>query len=153
MTFLVDADSFPAAARAVIIRAAERRGVPAVFIAQKDPGLPKGASVRFIAAPAGPDAADDLLVERALPGDLAFTHDVPLAARLVEKGVLVLSERGTVYTAENIRSRLSERNFMAGLRDSNLIPSLGLGGKGYGPRELQAFSNAFDRELAKLMRP
>lgn len=152
MTFYIDADSFPASAREVIIRAAIRRNIMAVFVARRNPGLPKNPLIRFEAAPEGSDAADDIIARLVQPGDLSFTHDVPLAARLVESGVLVINDRGMVYTTENIRARLSERNFMAALRNDNLIPSAGMGGKPYGQRELQEFSNAFDRELTRLLK-
>jgi uncharacterized protein YaiI (UPF0178 family) len=149
MTIFVDADSFPAPARAVICRAAERRRIATLFVARTNPGLPKSPFIRFTAAPPGSDAADDIIVGLAGAGDLAFTHDIPLAARLVEKGVLVLDDRGAVYTGENIRTRLSERQFMAGMRESNLVVSIGKPGRSYGQRELAEFANAFDRELTR----
>jgi uncharacterized protein YaiI (UPF0178 family) len=152
MTIFVDADSFPSLARAVICRAVERHRIPAVFVARVNPGLPKSPLIRFMPAPPGADSADDIVVEQAQAGDLAFTHDIPLAARLVEKGVLVLDDRGAVYTSENVRTRLSERQFMAGLRESNLVGSIGKPGRSYGPRELAEFANAFDRELTRRLR-
>ena len=149
MKFFIDADSFPVPARATIIRAAERHGLKALFVAQKDPGLPTGPCIRFVAVPPGDDGADNWIVDQSMPGDLVFTRDIPLAARLVEKKILVLNDRGTVYTAENVRSRLSERDFMTEMRFNNMAtPSI----KSYGQRELAEFANAFDRELTRLLR-
>jgi uncharacterized protein YaiI (UPF0178 family) len=97
--------------------------------------------------PPGEDSADDRIVELARPGDLVLTRDIPLAERLVEKGVGVLDDRGRTYSKENIREFRSLRDFMVGLAENSL-------GKertaNYGKRELKAFADSFDRELGKL---
>ena len=66
----------------------------------------------------GPDAADDHIAEEAQPGDLAVTADIPLAAKLVAKGVVAIDPRGAEYTEENIGERLSVRDFMDQLRST-----------------------------------
>ena len=40
---------------------------------------PAYSCVRLIVVPSGPDAADDYLVEHAVPGELVICSDVPLA--------------------------------------------------------------------------
>ena len=42
--------------------------------------------MKSIQVPAGFDVADDRIVELIQPGDLAITADIPLAAKVVEKG-------------------------------------------------------------------
>ena len=148
MRFFIDADSFPGLCREVICRAATKRGIRAVFVARSRPVLPKSTLFSFVGAGDDPDAADDLIVEQALPDDMVFTRDIPLAARLVDRGVLVLNDRGNVYTKENIGPRLSERDFMADMRAAGIA---GMGGRTYSRRELLDFANAFDRELTKRM--
>lgn len=150
MHFYIDADSFPALCRDIICRAALKRQIPAVFVARSRPPLPKSRLISFVAATAGPDAADDLIVDLATSADLVFTRDIPLAARLVAKGVLVLNDRGTVYTGDNIGPRLSQRDLMADLRDAGIA---GMGGRSYSQRELLEFANAFDRILTKRAMP
>jgi uncharacterized protein YaiI (UPF0178 family) len=49
---------------------------------------------------------------------LVITSDIPLAAEVIEKGGLVLSSRGELFTTENIRSRLNIRDFMDTMRAS-----------------------------------
>ena len=39
--------------------------------------------------------------------DLVITADIPLAARIVEKGGVALDPRGVLYTEENVGERLS----------------------------------------------
>jgi uncharacterized protein YaiI (UPF0178 family) len=144
---LVDADSCPRAARELILRSAARRGIPAVFAANRPiPEIPDSA---MELCPQEAGAADNRIAELALPGDLVVTRDIPLAARLVEASILVLDDRGGVYTRENIRERLSLRNFMVGLAENGLgrarIPS-------YGKRDLKTFADSLDRVLARLTR-
>jgi len=93
--------------------------------------------------------ADDHIAEQAQPGDLAVTADIPLAARLVEKGVRVIDPRGAEYTSENIGERLSVRDFMDQLRSTGVETG---GPAAYGQKEKQAFASALDRALAKLLR-
>jgi len=96
--------------------------------------------------PPGEGSADDRIAGLAAPGDLVVTRDLPLAERLVDAGVLVIDDRGRVYTRENIRERRSLRDFMVGLADNNLGPDRTAS---YGPRELHAFASSLDRELTR----
>lgn len=149
MKILVDSDSCPRPARESVVRASKRTGITAIFAANRPiPGI-EGSTVRMELCPTGEGAADDRIVELAEKGDLAVTRDIPLAARLVERSIRVIDDRGTVYTRENIRERLSLRDFMVGLADSGLgAPRTNT----YGSRELKAFADGFDRELNKLIR-
>jgi uncharacterized protein YaiI (UPF0178 family) len=143
---LVDADSCPRAARELVLRAAERRGLDAVFAANRPiPGL-RGRAVMELCPP-GEGAADERLVELARPGDLVVTRDIPLAARLVERGIAVMDDRGRVYTTENIRERLSLRNFAVDLARRGLD---GERNPAYGKRETRAMADSLDRLLTKL---
>jgi uncharacterized protein YaiI (UPF0178 family) len=89
------------------------------------------------------------VADLALPGDIVVTRDIPLAERLVEKNVTVMDDRGRVYSRENIRERLSLRNFVVGLARNGLDPERsGV----YGKKELKAMADSLDRLLAKLNR-
>ena len=80
---------------------------------------------------------------------MAVTADIPLAAILVAKGVMVIDPRGAELTPENIGERLDVRDFMDGLRGAGVETG---GPKGYGAREKQAFASALDRVLTRAMR-
>jgi uncharacterized protein YaiI (UPF0178 family) len=143
----VDADSCPRAARELVLRAAKRGGFGAVFVANHSlPGLEGLMEL----CPPEEGAADDRIVELARRGDLVVTRDIPLAARLVERDIAVMDDRGGVYTPENIRERLSLRNFIVGLArnglDTERSPS-------YGKREIRAMANSLDRLLTRLNPP
>ncbi|MHC6203447.1 DUF188 domain-containing protein [Breznakiellaceae bacterium SP9] len=149
MKIFVDADSCPRLAREAVLRAARRTKVCAYFVANRQiPGIAGDyAHMELCACKEG--AADNRIVELALPGDLVLTRDIPLASRLVAAAILVLDDRGRVYSLENIRERLSLRNFMVGLAED------GLGivrTDNYGQRELKAFADSFDRILSRLLK-
>ncbi|MDR2102222.1 MAG: DUF188 domain-containing protein [Treponema sp.] len=149
MKILVDADSCPRPARETVLRASARTGVRVIFAANRPiPGI-AGETVVMELCPSGENAADNRIVELARPGDLALTRDIPLAGRLVEAAVLVMDDRGRVYTKENIREQRSLRDFMLELADK------GLGGDrraSYSRRELKIFADTFDRILSRLIR-
>jgi uncharacterized protein YaiI (UPF0178 family) len=88
-------------------------------------------------------------MELARPGDLVITRDIPLARRLVDVSILVMDDRGQVYTAENIRERLSIRDFMVGLAENGLRSDRTAQ---YGKRELKAMADSLDRTLTRLVR-
>ncbi|HEY8330538.1 MAG TPA: DUF188 domain-containing protein, partial [Pseudomonas sp.] len=107
------------------------------------------ACVRLIVVPSGPDAADDYLVEHALPGELVICSDVPLADRLVKKGVAALDPRGREFDERNMGERLAVRNLFTDLREQGQV---GGGQAAYAEKDRQAFANALDRLLGALAR-
>lgn len=146
----VDADAAPVAVKDIVARAALRLEIEAVLVAnqrlQTPANNPFMTSVRVAG---GPDVADDHIAEEAQPGDLAITADIPLAARLVEKGVTAIDPRGDEYNEASIGERLSVRDFMDQLRSSGVETG---GPSGYGDRDKQAFAATFDRLLTRLTR-
>ncbi len=149
MRIWVDADACPGAVRDIVIRAAERRRVPAVFVANKPLGLPRSAIVSSVQVARGLDVADTYIAANAQPGDLAVTQDVPLAAILVRKGVVAMDVRGEPFTEENIDERLSVRNFLQERRDSGVTTG---GPSGFAPQDRQRFAATLDRELSRQVR-
>ncbi|MDR1507895.1 MAG: DUF188 domain-containing protein [Treponema sp.] len=145
MKILVDADSCPRQVRDVVARAAKRTGIDAVFAANRPiPGIEKDA---MVICPPESGSADNAIAERAGPGDIAVTRDIPLAARLVKTGAAVLDDRGRTYTAENIGERVSIRDFTVGLAENGMDFDRQAN---YGKRSLKAFADSLDRLLTKL---
>ena len=149
MKIYVDADACPGALRDIIIRAAERLALPAVFVANKALRLPVSRNVSTVHVAMGLDVADGHIARAAEAGDLAITQDIPLAAALVARGIVVLDLRGTVYTEENVGEALAIRNFHHELREGGVSTG---GPGGFGPKQARDFAGAFDRELSKLVR-
>lgn len=147
MTLWIDADAAPRDVKDICFRACERLMLATVLVAnhrhQLPPGYPHLSAVRV---DGGPDVADRYIAEHAVAGDVAVTADIPLAAVLVPKGIVVLDPRGEEYTVESIGERLSVRNFMDGLRGAGVDTG---GQVAYGSREKRAFANALDRALTR----
>jgi len=150
LTLWIDADAAPRDVKDICIRASDRLKLPTVLVANQRLQVPAGyAHVSSVRVDGGPDVADAYIAEHAAMGDVAITADIPLAALLVPKGVVVLDPRGEEYTPESIGERLSVRNFMDGLRGSGVETG---GHAAWGAREKQAFANALDRALTRAMR-
>ena len=150
MTLWIDADAAPREVKEICYRASERLKLATILVAnqrlQLPPGYPHLSPVRV---DGGPDVADRYIAEHAVAGDVAVTADIPLAALLVPKGVVVLDPRGVEYTVDSIGERLSVRNFMDDLRGTGVETG---GPAAYGAREKQAFANALDRALTRVGR-
>ena len=149
MKIWVDADAAPRDVKDVVARAALRLELTTLLVANQRLYTP--ANNRFVESvrvAGGPDVADDHIVECAEPGDLAITADIPLAARLVEKGIDTIDPRGTEYTEHNIGERLSVRDFMDQLRSNGVETG---GPAAYSAKDKKAFAAAFDRTLTRLL--
>ncbi|AZC21481.1 MULTISPECIES: YaiI/YqxD family protein [Pseudomonas] len=149
MRVWIDADACPKAAKEQVVRFALKRQFEVLLVAGQPQIKPPFACVKLIVVPSGPDAADDYLVEHAVPGELVICSDVPLADRLVKKGVAALDPRGKEFDAQNMGERLAVRNLFTDLREQGQVSG---GQAPYGDREKQAFANALDRILTRLAR-
>lgn len=150
MRVLIDGDGCPGKIKELLFRAAEKRGVEVLLVANRPVAVPRHARIRSVVVGQGLDVADDWLVQNVAAGELVITSDVPLAAQLVEKGATALSPRGELFTAENVGERLSLRDFFTEARASDV----GVGG---GPpplddKAVRRFANAFDTWLSRASR-
>jgi uncharacterized protein YaiI (UPF0178 family) len=141
----VDADACPAVIKDILFRAAERTQVAITLVANQWLRTPTLRHVRALQVQGGFDAADDAIVERVQPGDLVVTQDIPLAARVLERGAEAVNPRGERYTTDTIAERLSMRNFMDELRGAGVQTG---GPAVFHARDRQAFANQLDRWLA-----
>ncbi len=138
----IDADAVPRAVKEVLVRASQRRGVALVFVANAWQHLPLSSRVSLVVVEAGPDVADDHIVEHCEAGDLVVSADVPLAARAVEAGALVLQPHGRLLDADNVGEHLAMRDLKTELRDAGEVTG---GPPPFGQAEKQRFANALDR--------
>ena len=98
MQILVDADALPGDAKVILFRAAQRRRVTLVLVANKPLKVPPSDFLSSVVVGAGADIADDWIVERVQFQDLVITADIPLASRVVAKGANALDPRGDLYS-------------------------------------------------------
>ncbi len=141
----VDADACPGPIKEILFRAAERTQVRVTLVANQWLRTPPSRYIRALQVQGGYDVADDAIAERAQPGDLVVTQDIPLAARVLERCVDVVNPRGERYTLDTIAERLSVRNFMDELRGAGVQTG---GPAAFHARDRQAFASQLDRWLA-----
>ena len=85
MHIWVDADACPGEIKELLFRAADRTKTKVTLVANQPLRTPFSEFIDSIRVEAGPDVADQRIVELVEPGDLAITADIPLAASVVEK--------------------------------------------------------------------
>ena len=146
MKIWVDADACPKAVKEILYRVAERTEIFVTLVANSPLHLPPSSFIDLIQVGSGADIADDEIADKCEAGDLIITADIPLAARVVEKGAQALDPRGTIYDKNNIGQILSMRNFMDELRGSGVETG---GPSGFGQKEKFKFANALDKLIAQ----
>ena len=146
MQIWVDADACPRAIKDILFRAAERRRIPLILVANASLRIPSSPLIRVLRVRRGFDVADREIVEQVVAGDLVVTADIPLAAAVIDRGAHALDPRGVLYTAENVPERLAMRNLMDQLRASGL--EAGAGPPPWTPADSRAFANQLDRLLS-----
>ncbi len=143
----VDADACPKVLREIILKAANRVAVKAIFVANHNLGIASTSYSSFVQVSSGFDVADDYIAEHISPGDLLVSNDIPLADQAITAGALVINMRGEELTKANIKSRLNLRDFMDTMRSSGVQTG---GPPPLSQRDRANFANSLDRFLAKL---
>ena len=151
----IDADSCPLKVRNHTVKYCSARGINVFFVANKQIECSEDIAGRFEMIITGntKDAADNYIFEHVTAGtltapspDLVITRDIVFADRLVEKGVHVINDRGTEFTREIIKERLSERDFNLQLAQMGLTKSYN---EGYDTKKFEKFCNCFDRVVVR----
>jgi uncharacterized protein YaiI (UPF0178 family) len=144
MKIWIDADACPVVIKNILFKAAECTGVQLTLVANQPMRIPASPFIKMLQVESGFDVADKEIVKGLTMGDLVITSDSPLAAEVIEKECYALSPRGELYDRDNIRERLTMRDFMDTLRGSGIDTG--------GPAALsQKNRNAFANELDKLL--
>lgn len=145
----VDADSCPTLVRDLIIRFSKRLSLNCYYVANRQIGIPKSENFKMIVTENTKDAADNYIVDNATINDIVVTRDILLAERLLEKEITTINDRGLTFTKENIKEKLSIRNFNLELYECGLI---GDKTSSFGKKELNDFANCLDREIQKKLK-
>ncbi|TKB26980.1 YaiI/YqxD family protein [Desulfopila sp. IMCC35006] len=146
MEIWVDADACPVVVKEILYKAAQRTGVVLTLVANRPVRIPSLRCIRFVQVASGPDVADAEIVKRLAAGDLVITADIPLAAKVLEKGGAALDPRGELYSVDTIKSRLSVRDFMESLRASGVETG---GPPVLNQADRQKFANQLDTFLTR----
>ena len=146
MKIWIDADACPNPVKDLVYRASRRLQIEVTLVADRPVGHPRSPLINRLVVPRGDDAADLKIIELIQPGDLVITADLPLAGATVDKNATALDPRGELYTEDNVRERVSMRDFMMSLRETGLE----LGGPApYGPKDKQKFAAALNEFLSR----
>ncbi len=146
MKIWVDGDACPKPVKEILYRAAERLKIELVLVANSFLRTPPSQVIRSVRVAAGLDVADNTIVKEMDTEDLVITADIPLAAQVIERGGHAINPRGELYSQENIRERLSMRDFMDELRGTGVETG---GPASFNKQDTQSFANQLDRFLTR----
>lgn len=117
-TVYVDGDACPV--KDEVYRVAGRYAARVVVVANSPMRVPADPSVELVVRP-GFGAADDWIAEQIGPGQVAVTADIPLAARCVARGAVVLDPKGRLLTEATIGEAVGVRDLMDHLRQAGAV--------------------------------
>ena len=140
----IDADACPRAVKGLVFRASERLKIAVVLVADRPVARGGWPMVSTMVVPRDMDSADQHIVKNLRSGDLVITADLPLAAAVVDQGATAINPRGEIYTEENVRERLSMRDFFMSLREAG--QELG-GPPPFSRKDKERFAASLDRFL------
>ncbi|MRU15832.1 YaiI/YqxD family protein [Roseovarius sp. A21] len=143
MSIYVDADACPV--KAEVEKVGTRHGLHIFIVSNGGLRPSQNPLVDTVIVPEGPDVADQWIADRAGPGDVVITGDIPLAAKCIEAGAQVLKHNGEALTERNIGQVLATRDLMADLRAAD--PFRQGGGKGFTKADRSRFLDALERAV------
>ena len=143
MTIWIDADACPVKDEAE--RVAVRHGLRLLMVSNGGIRPSANPLVESVFVAAGPDEADKWIADQAGPGDVVVTADIPLAARVIAGGAVVVKHNGEVLTGRNIGNVLATRDLMADLRSAD--PFRQGGGRPFSKADRSRFLEVLEREV------
>ena len=144
----VDADACPV--KEEIIRVADRHGLVVTLVSNGGLRPSRDPMIRHVVVPKSADAADDWIAEEVKEGDIVVTQDIPLAARCVEKGALVLGNSGREHTPETIGMAVAMRDLKQHLRETGEDRGYN---RAFSREDRSVFLQSLDRICRRAKRP
>jgi hypothetical protein len=145
MRIFIDADACPV--KDETYKVAARYGLTTTVVSNSFIAIPPSKLIDRMIVDAGPDVADDWIAERAQPGDIVITNDIPLADRVLKAGSAAIAPNGRLFTPDSIGAALASRAIGEHIRSMGEVTG--------GPRPfagadrsrfLQALDEAVNRE-------
>jgi uncharacterized protein YaiI (UPF0178 family) len=143
----IDADACPV--KDEVYRVAGRYGLKVSVVANSFMQVPQSPLIERVIVDGGFDAADNWIAERAAPGAIVITSDIPLASRCVKAGAEVIGNSGKAFTESSVGMALATRNLMQDLRAMGEITG---GPKPFAARDRSRFLSALDETIVRLKR-
>ena len=139
----VDADACPV--KAEVERVGTRHKVKMFIVSNGGIRPSQNPFVETVVVPDGPDIADMWIADRATKGDVVVTGDIPLAAKCIEAGALVIKHNGEALTERNIGNVLATRDLMADMRAAD--PFRQGGGRPFSKADRSRFLDGLEKAL------
>jgi uncharacterized protein YaiI (UPF0178 family) len=143
----VDADACPV--KNEIYRVAERYGLNVFVVSNSYLNVPRDPRLQLVVVNDSFDAADNWIAERAGPGDVVVTADIPLADRALKKGAGVIGNTGVPFTTASIGMAMANRELLQNLRAMGEVTG---GPKPMNQRDRSRFLSALDETIQRIRR-
>ena len=147
MILYVDADACPV--KDEVYRVAARHALRVVLVSNQWLRTPPGVDAQVVVVERELDAADRWIAERAAPGDVVVTADIPLAARSLERGASALGPDGREFTDAAIGGALAARDLKADLRGAGVALR---GPRPMSDRDRSRFASELERVVQRCLR-
>lgn len=145
----IDADSCPALVRNHTIKIANQLGLEVTLVANKNIPCDRQFPFEMKIVTSEKDAADNFIFDNVKEKDLVITKDIIFADRIVSKGITAINDRGTIFSKENIKELLSERNYDFALAQAGVVKHYH---EGYDKKKFALFANCFDKIIHNLVK-
>jgi uncharacterized protein YaiI (UPF0178 family) len=132
-----------------VYRVARRYRLPVFVVSNSWIRTPPEPLITSVVVDAGPDVADDWIAERAGPGDIVVTADIPLADRTLKAGAQAIHPQGRPFTPDSIGQALASRGIGEHLRSMGEITG---GPRPFAPADRSRFLQALDAAVVKAQR-
>lgn len=148
MRIWIDGDGCPSQCKEVLFKAAMRRQVPLVMVANRLLKVPLSDFVSRIVVACLPDAADHVIYKNVTPDDIVISTDFRLIRGVLSKGAYALNSRGKTFTTESFsRSGYVRAAKMSDIYHHNLVSHKQAS---FSKRDKAQFANALDRLLTRI---
>ena len=135
--------------KAEIYRVAERYKLKVFVVSNSYLNVPRDPRHELVVVSDSFDAADNWIAERAGPGDIVVTADIPLADRALKAGASVIGNTGVPFTATSIGMAMANRELLSNLRAMGEVTG---GPKPMTQRARSRFLSALDEAVQKINR-
>ena len=142
-----DADACPV--KEEVYRVARRYGLTVWVVSNAWMQVPREPLIEQVVVDAGLDVADDWIAERAGPGDVVVTNDIPLADRCLKAGAAAIRPDGRPFTPDSIASALAGRMIGEHLRSMGEITG---GPKPFAAADRSRFLQTLDEAVVRARR-
>ncbi|MBX9946368.1 MAG: YaiI/YqxD family protein [Reyranella sp.] len=147
ISIYIDADACPV--KAEVYRVAGRYGLKVFVVSNAYINVPRDPLIERVVVSDGFDAADDWIAERAGPGDIVVTSDIPLADRSLKAGAAAIGSTGVAFTTSSIGMAMASRELMSTLRAMGEATG---GPKPMTARDRSRFLSTLDETVQRLRR-